>query len=125
MEDMFWADQIAKKIVERNPDKKEYFMQGGIAPSARKHIGSIREIITCYLVKLALEKMGKKVRFAYSWDAYDRLKKISASIPEEKRKQCIELEYDVMMDLAWDIFKKLYKNFFNPKFLPDLEEMMQ
>jgi len=85
METMFWADQIARKIAEK--DKKEYVIEGGIAPSAKKHIGSFREIITGYFVKLALEDMNKKVKFIYSWDAYDRLKKISASIPEDKRKE--------------------------------------
>ena len=83
---MHWADGIAKSIVEKWGEK-EYVIEGGIAPSARKHIGSFREIITGFFIKRALEDMGKKVRFIYSWDSFDRLKKVSASIPEDKRKE--------------------------------------
>ncbi len=84
---MHWADNIAKSIIEKYGEKKEYVIEGGIAPSARKHIGSFREIITGFFIKKALEGMGKKVRFIYSWDSFDRLKKVSASIPEDKRKE--------------------------------------
>lgn len=83
---MHWADSIAKSIVEKWGEK-EYVIEGGIAPSARKHIGSFREIITGFFIKKALETMDKKVRFIYSWDSFDRLKKVSASIPEDKRKE--------------------------------------
>lgn len=83
---MHWADGIAKSIVKEWGDL-EYVIEGGIAPSARKHIGSFREIVTGFFIKKALEDMGKKARFIYSWDSFDRLKKVSASIPEDKKKE--------------------------------------
>ena len=58
------------------------------------------------------------------WQEMLKRKEAWALIPENKRKQCIEGEYDVMIDLAWDIFKKLYNNFFGKEFLPDLEDML-
>ncbi|UCG95051.1 MAG: lysine--tRNA ligase [archaeon] len=84
---MHWADGIAKSIVKKWGDLDVYILEGGIAPSARKHIGSFREIVTGFFVKKALEDLGKKARFIYSWDSFDRLKKVSASIPEEKKKE--------------------------------------
>ncbi len=84
---MHWSDSIASNIVSKRGEKKQYIIEGGIAPSARKHIGSFREIVTGYFVRKALEGMGKKVRFIYSWDSFDRLKKVSATIPQEKRKE--------------------------------------
>ena len=59
------------------------------------------------------------------WTEMLKRKDAWALIPEQKRRACIEGEYDVMIGLAWDIYKKLYKNFFGPEFLPDIEEMME
>jgi lysyl-tRNA synthetase, class I len=85
-ESKYWADQLARKIIELRGNKKHYVLEGGVGPSARKHIGSIREFMTIDFVRRALQDLGKDVTFQYSWDAFDRLKKISLSIPENKRK---------------------------------------
>ncbi len=82
-----WAERVAADVISRE-DKEKYVIEGGLSPSARKHAGSIREFMIAHFVKRILEeKYGKKVRFIYSWDAYDRLKKVSASIPPEKREE--------------------------------------
>ena len=84
MEKFFWADAIADEIIKKK--KKEFVCASGITPSGTIHIGNFREVITTDLVVKALENKGKKVRFIYSWDDYDRLRKIPANIPKEFEK---------------------------------------
>ncbi|MBU1111697.1 MAG: lysine--tRNA ligase, partial [Nanoarchaeota archaeon] len=66
-----WTDIIADKIIREKGDKKSYTVAAGITPSGVVHIGNFRETITVDLVRRALIKRGKKVRFIYSWDDYD------------------------------------------------------
>ena len=55
MVEVFWADKIAKKIVEIKGDKEEYVVAAGITPSGTIHIGHFREMITVDLVSRALQ----------------------------------------------------------------------
>ncbi|MBU3904823.1 MAG: lysine--tRNA ligase [Nanoarchaeota archaeon] len=86
MEEMFWADQIVKRIVERNPNKKEYAIRAGLASSGIIHVGKFRELATVYLVNRAFEKLGKKVRFICYFDDYDRFRKVPENVPAEWEK---------------------------------------
>tara|TARA_Y100000310_G_scaffold150693_1_gene150221 strand:+ start:4243 stop:5730 length:1488 start_codon:yes stop_codon:yes gene_type:complete len=79
-EKFFWADEIANKIIKENGKKKEYVCASGITPSGTIHIGNFREVITTDLVVRALEDKGKKVRFIYSWDDYDRFRKVPKNV---------------------------------------------
>jgi len=87
MDKFFWADKIADDIIKQRGKKKEYICASGITPSGTVHIGNFREIITTDLVVRALKEKGKKVRFIYSWDDYDRFRKVPDNIPEEKKKE--------------------------------------
>lgn len=78
-----WADVAAEKVIQEKGDKKEYTVAAGITPSGTVHIGNFREIITVDLVKRALEKRGKKVRFIYSWDDYDVFRKVPKNMPQQ------------------------------------------
>ncbi len=80
MEKFFWADQMADAVIKRR--KKEYVCASGITPSGTIHIGNFREVITTDLVVRALRDKGKKVRFIYSWDDYDRLRKVPSNVPK-------------------------------------------
>ena len=75
-----WAENIAKQIIERRPDKDEYVCAAGISPSGSIHIGNFRDIATSYFVVKALRSMGKKARLLFSWDEYDRLRKIPVNV---------------------------------------------
>ena len=79
-----WADNIAKKIVADKGEIEEYTVAAGITPSGVVHIGNFREIITVDLITKALRKIGKKVRFIYSWDDYDVFRKIPANFPNKE-----------------------------------------
>ncbi len=84
-EKFFWADQVADEIIKERKNKKEYICASGITPSGIVHIGNFREIITTDLVARALKDKGKKVRFIYSWDDYDRFRKVPLGLPDMKK----------------------------------------
>ena len=77
---MHWAEKIARELIERNPNKEEYVCAAGISPSGSVHIGNFRDIATSYYVVRALQKLGKKARLLFSWDEYDRLRKVPSNI---------------------------------------------
>ena len=77
---MHWSDKIAEKIISRNPDKEEYVCAAGISPSGSIHIGNFRDIATSLFVVKALERKGKKARLLFSWDEYDRIRKIPVNV---------------------------------------------
>ncbi|MBQ9769207.1 MAG: lysine--tRNA ligase [Clostridia bacterium] len=77
---MHWSEEIAQKIIERNPNKEEYVCAAGISPSGSIHIGNFRDIATSYFVVKALRKMGKKARLLFSWDEFDRLRKVPVNV---------------------------------------------
>ncbi|HTZ42013.1 MAG TPA: lysine--tRNA ligase [Candidatus Omnitrophota bacterium] len=85
-EKFFWADEVADEIIKKKGKKKEYVCASGITPSGTVHMGNFREVITTDLVARALKDKGKKVRFIYSWDDYDRLRKIPPNIPKSYEK---------------------------------------
>lgn len=83
MEDsVFWADRLAERVVDEFPDTEVYTCAAGISPSGKVHIGNFREIITVDMVVKALERKGENVRFIYSWDDFDRFRKIPDGVPQ-------------------------------------------
>ena len=77
---MHWSDEIAQRLIERNPDKQEYVCAAGVSPSGSVHIGNFRDLATPLFVVKALEKKGKKARLLISWDEFDRCRKIPANV---------------------------------------------
>ncbi len=77
---MHWSEEIARRIIERNPNKEEYVCAAGISPSGSVHIGNFRDVATPLFVVKALQKMGKKAKLLFSWDEYDRCRKIPANV---------------------------------------------
>ncbi len=77
---MHWSDEIAAKIIARRPDKEEYVCAAGISPSGSVHIGNFRDIATSFFVVKALERAGKKARLLFSWDEFDRLRKVPKNV---------------------------------------------
>ncbi|KML06765.1 lysine--tRNA ligase [Rossellomorea marisflavi] len=77
---MHWAFEVAERIVLTDPDLETYTLASGISPSGTVHMGNFREVATTHFVAKALKNMGKNVRFIFSWDDYDRLRKIPSNI---------------------------------------------
>ena len=80
-----WADQYAERVVREKGDKSVYVCASGITPSGTVHIGNFREIISVDLVVRALRRLGKTVRFIYSWDDFDVFRKVPANMPDQDR----------------------------------------
>jgi len=85
-EKFFWADAMADRIVKEKGKKKEYVCASGITPSGHVHIGNFREVITTEMVVKALRDKGHKARFIYSWDDYDRFRKVPKGISQDFEK---------------------------------------
>jgi lysyl-tRNA synthetase, class I len=47
------------------------------------HFGNFRDVITSYAVSQALREKGLKSRAIFSWDNYDRFRKVPANVPAE------------------------------------------
>ena len=77
---MHWSEEIAQRIIERNPNKEEYVCAAGISPSGSVHIGNFRDVATPLFVVKALQKQGKKAKLLFSWDEFDRCRKIPANV---------------------------------------------
>ena len=77
---MHWAEELARRIIEKNPNKEEYVCAAGISPSGSIHIGNFRDVATSYFVYKALIKLGKKARLLFSWDEFDRLRKVPVNV---------------------------------------------
>lgn len=137
-EKFFWADQIAEEIIKKRllkDGKKEYICASGITPSGTVHIGNFREVITTDLVVRALKSKGKKVKFIYSWDDYDRFRKVPAGfdkkyeeyigmplseIPSPYSKtisyaEYFENEFETSLKKVWIKPKFIYQNEMNKK----------
>ncbi len=84
---MHWSDKIAQEIIRRRPDKEEYVCAAGISPSGSIHIGNFRDIATSLFVVKALRRQGKKARLLFSWDEFDRLRKIPVNVAKVPRPE--------------------------------------
>ncbi len=52
----------------------------GISPSGSIHIGNFRDIATSYFVARSIRKMGKKAKLLFSWDEFDRMRKVPVNV---------------------------------------------
>lgn len=115
-----WAEDIAQQIIRRRPDKEEYVCAAGISPSGSIHIGNFRDIVTSYFVVQALRELGKQARLLFSWDEYDRLRKIPANVAlvRDDMEQYLGLPYvDVPNPFADSLDAGSYATFFEQEFL--------
>lgn len=76
-----WAEAVAEQIIESDPNAEVYTTAAGISPSGVVHFGNFRDIVTSHLVREALLAKGKKARLIFSWDNYDRFRKVPANVP--------------------------------------------
>jgi lysyl-tRNA synthetase class 1 len=79
-----WADQTAARVIAQRGDRARYVVASGITPSGTVHIGNFREVITVDFVARALRRLGKEVRFIYSWDDFDTFRKVPVNLPNQE-----------------------------------------
>lgn len=123
-EKFFWADQIADKIIKEKGKKKIYVCASGITPSGTIHIGNFREVITTDLVFKALRDKGVKAKFIYSWDDYDRLRKVPKNIPEEKKEEFRNYIGMPVSDVPNPFGKGKYARYFEEQFEKECRAVM-
>ncbi len=75
-----WADAVADQIIATHPDLPLYTAAAGISPSGVVHFGNFRDIVTSHLVREALKARGKNARLLFSWDNFDRFRKVPANV---------------------------------------------
>lgn len=75
-----WSEELAEAIVTMKPSKEEYVCAAGISPSGSVHIGNFRDVATSLFVARALQSMGKRVRILFSWDDFDRFRKVPKNV---------------------------------------------
>jgi len=83
---MHWANRAAAKIIEKFPEKRKYICASGITPSGTVHIGNLRDVITSEFVVRALQEKGKQAELIWSWDDYDRFRKVPQNVPANYKK---------------------------------------
>jgi len=82
IKEIHWAYKIAEKLIENNPDKRKFVCAAGITPSGKVHIGNFRDIIISELVYRALKDKGYEAELIFSWDDFDRLRKVPQGVPQ-------------------------------------------
>lgn len=120
---MHWSEEIARKVIEKNPDKEEYVCATGISPSGSIHIGNFRDIATSYFVVRALQKMGKRAKLLHSWDEFDRLRKVPVNVAKIKPEieKYIGYPYVDVPDPFCDDDKSSYACYFEHEFMDSVE----
>ncbi len=116
---MHWAEELAKRIIEKNPTKEEYVCAAGISPSGSIHIGNFRDVATSYFVYKALIKLGKKARLLFSWDEFDRLRKVPVNVAkvDSTIEACIGKPYvDIKNPFSDSSDCKTYAEYFEKEF---------
>ena len=85
MKEYFWADKIARKIVEKeeklNRGIKIFRTESGLGASGIPHIGSLGDVIRNFAVSLALKDLGKESELIAFSDDRDGLRKVPLGFP--------------------------------------------
>lgn len=79
-ENKHWGERLADRVIEQFPNEDIYTCAAGISPSGIVHFGNFRDLFTPYVVAKALARKGKKTRLIFSWDDFDRFRKVPANV---------------------------------------------
>ena len=85
-ETMFWADQIAREVLERenklDRGTKVFRTEMGVGASGIPHVGSAGDGVRNFVVNLALKDLGAKSEFIAFSDDRDGLRKVPMGFPD-------------------------------------------
>ncbi|MCB0336313.1 MAG: lysine--tRNA ligase, partial [Bdellovibrionales bacterium] len=74
-----------------------YTVAAGISPSGVVHFGNLRDVMTAYAVYQELMQRGKTARFLFSWDDFDRFRKVPVGF-DDSLEQYIGLPLSAVPD---------------------------
>ncbi|MFB6072636.1 MAG: lysine--tRNA ligase [Halobacterium sp.] len=77
----FWADAVADRVLERDPEEP-IVVKGGISPSGVPHLGNMNEIVRGYFVAAVLRDRGYDVRQLFTSDDRDPLRKLPRKLAD-------------------------------------------
>jgi len=92
---IFWADKLARKIVERKnfhylnreiPKREEFVVKSSASISGVLHIGRLSDTIRGDSVFMALKELGVKARYIWVAEDMDPLRKVPAGVPPDYEK---------------------------------------
>jgi len=76
-ESLFWADQLAEKIIERSKrEKRRPNIKCQQTPSGGKHIGNLNDVVRSFFPYKSLLEKGVKADFVHTTDDRDPLKAV-------------------------------------------------
>jgi len=85
-DDADWVSQLADRAIaeaDRRGGQRPIVGASGISPSGPIHLGNLREIMVPHLVADEIRRRGLPCRHVFSWDDYDRLRKVPAGMPDD------------------------------------------
>jgi lysyl-tRNA synthetase class 1 len=85
-DDADWVSQLADRAIaeaDRRGGQRPIVGASGISPSGPIHLGNLREIMVPHLVADEIRRRGLPCRHVFSWDDYDRLRKVPAGLPDD------------------------------------------
>jgi lysyl-tRNA synthetase, class I len=77
-----WVKSVVDQLILDNPNKAVFTAAAGISPSGVVHFGNFRDVFTTYMVVEELKSRGKQARLIFSWDNFDRFRKVPVGLPE-------------------------------------------
>lgn len=77
---MFWADEIAQKIINSG-EHKPYWVDDMKTPSGRVHVGALMGVVIHDLVYRALQDAGAQARYTYVFENHDPMDDIPSYLP--------------------------------------------
>ncbi len=109
---MFWADSLAKEMLEKYPDVN-HVVSDAKTPSGKIHVGALRGVILHDVVYRALLDAGAKASFIYRFDDFDPMDSISADLSEKFSKYMGMPLCDIPSPIAgYDNYAQAYANDF-------------
>jgi len=75
-----WSELFTDEVLEVFPDEEIYTCAAGISPSGIIHFGNLRDVVTSLGVFQELKNRGKKVKIIFSWDDFDRFRKVPVGV---------------------------------------------
>ena len=119
-EKLLWVEKICDEILKTFPERKVYTFAAGISPSGTVHFGNFRDVMTCVPVEQELRSRGFKTRFIFSWDDFDRFRKVPTNVPSSYEKY-IGMPLSAVPDPTGET--KSYARYFQNEFEKSMKEL--